>query len=161
MIQIQPFNPEDADVQKNVKHIMETAPVKHLTEDEVLSTLRLVQLQSLLVGEYNDWQYICIHRNDKRLELCDDTDRFMAMLIECHLREVLLFSGRCRNLFGGTVYHWRKIARKSSLVSVASAISECGAGYYGRGWELAPNIYTLRKWIITNSNNPEIKNLKL
>lgn len=161
MTQIKPFNPEDADVQENVRHIMYVAPVKNLTEDEVLSTLRLIQLQLLLAGEYNDWQYICIHRNDKRLELCNDTDRFMAMLIECHLREVLLTTKRCRNLFGGTVYYWRKIARKCPLTDVASALSECSSGYFGRGWILAPNICTLRKWIITNSNNPEIKNLKL
>ena len=45
MIQITPFSPENPDVQENVKHIMWVAPVRHLTEDEVLSTLRLVQLQ--------------------------------------------------------------------------------------------------------------------
>ena len=159
MMQIQPFNTEDANVRSNVKHIMFVAPVKHLTDDEVLSTLRLIQLQSLLSeGRFNQ---IVIHRNDKRLELCDDMDRFLAMLIDCHLREVLLTTKRCRMLFGNTVYHWRKIARKCPLTDVASAISECSSGYFGRGWILAPNICTLRKWIITNSNNPEIRNLKL
>lgn len=159
MKQIAPFNPEDPEVQENVKHIMWVAPVRHLTEDEVLSTLRLIQLQALLSeGRYNQ---IVIHRNDKRLELCDDMDRFLAMLIDCHLREVLLTTKRCRMLFGNTVYHWRKIAHKSALTDVASAVSECSSGYYGRGWVLAANIFTLRKWIITNSNNREIRNLKL
>ena len=144
MTQILPFNPEGH--QSEIDLIMEAAPVKNLTPDEALTTLRLLELQKFLSqGRYNE---IVIHRNDKRLELLDDKDRFLAMLADCDRRDVLLFSGRCRSLFGGSVYHWRNIARKCPITAVASAISECGSGYYGRGWEIAPHICTLRKWII-------------
>ena len=155
MLQIQPINPEGH--QSAIDLIMETAPVKNLTPDEVLNTLRLLELQQFLAqGRYNE---IVIHRNDKRLELLDDKDRFLAMLADCDKRDVLLFSGRCRSLFGGSVYHWRNIARKCPITAVASAVSECGSGYYGRGWEIAPHICTLRKWIIEHIE--EYKSLKV
>lgn len=155
MTQILPFNPADPDIQEECKRILEAAPVKNLTPEEVLTTLRLIELQKFLSeGHYNE---IVIHRNDKRLELCDDNDRFLAMLADCDKREVLLFSGRCRSLFGGTVYHWRNIGRKCSITAVASAVSECGSGYYGRGWEIAPHIVRLRKWILENISNNNLK----
>lgn len=140
----------DPRIREKIDRIIESAPVKNLTEDEVLTTLRLMELQGgLQEGRYNQ---IVVHKNDKRLEKCDDSDRFLAMLADCDKRDVLLFSGRCRSLFGGTVYHWRNIARKCPITSVASAVSECGMGYYGRGWEIAPHIQRLRKWIIENLN---------
>lgn len=157
MTQIQPFNPADPYIQRISDRILEAAPVKNLTPNEVLTTLRLLELQQFLAqGRYNE---IVIHRNDKRLELLDDKDRFLAMLADCDKRDVLLFSGRCRSLFGGSVYHWRNIARKCPITAVASAISECGSGYYGRGWEIAPHICTLRKWIIEHIE--EYKSLKV
>ena len=164
MIQVKPFDSQDPEVRSNLDHIMKAAPVKNLTEDEVLTTLRLLQLQSLMrVPNRNNYyrDKVVVHRHDPRLELCDDNDRFLAMLVDCELRDVLLFSGRCRSLFGGTVYHWRNIGRKCPITSVASAISECGSGYYGRGWEVAPHIKRLCKWIIENSTNPEIRKLKI
>lgn len=155
---IQPFNPWDAERLQVMNNIILAHPVSHLTQDEVLTTLRLMELQAqLLEGRYND---IVVHRNDKRLELCDDKDRFLALLADCDRRDVLLFSGHCRSLFGGTVYHWRKIARTCPITDVASAISECGAGYYGRGWEIAPHIARLRKWIIDNIDYSLINKLK-
>ena len=62
---IAPFNPQDAEVRANVQRIMDAAPVKNLTQDEVLQTLRLVQLERLL-------------RDDKR------TSRFA---VGCRLQE--------------------------------------------------------------------------
>lgn len=151
MTQILPYNTSDPEIQAKVARIMEAAPVKNLTVDEVLTTLRLLELREFLSeGRYNE---IVVHRNDKRLELCDDKDRFLAMLIDCDKRDVLLFSGRCRSLFGGSVYHWRNIGRKCPVTSVASAISECGVGYYGRGWEIAPHIRTLMIYIEDHINN--------
>lgn len=145
MTQIQPFNPDDPEIKSNIEYIMQTAPVKNLTREEVSTTLRLLQLKAgLSEGRYNQ---VVVRKNDRRLELCDDNDRFLAMLADCDTRDVLLFSGRCRQLFGGTVYHWRNIARKCPVTSVASAISECGSGYYGRGWEIAPHIQTLIRYI--------------
>ena len=164
MTQIQPFTPWDKDIQSNKEYIMMTAPVKNLTEEEVLITLRLLQLQVLL-GEENRQGYwrdmVVIHRNDPRLALLDDKEKFLAMLIDCDLRDVLLTSKRCRSLFGGTVYHWRKIGRTCPVTETASAISECSSGYYGRGWIIAPHICTLRKWIIAHSNNEQIRKLKV
>ena len=79
---------------------MMTAPVKNLTEEEVLITLRLLQLQVLL-GEANRQGYwrdmVVIHRDDPRLVLLDDKEKFLAMLIDCDLRVVLLTSKRCRS----------------------------------------------------------------
>lgn len=159
MTQIQPFNPEDPEIQSNVAYIMMRAPVKNLTEAEVLTTLRLLQLHVMLKN--GDSRYsVCVHRNDLRLALCDDNDRFLAMLLDCDLRGVLLGTKRCRSCFGGTVYHWRRIARKCPITDTASAISECSTGYYGRGWVIAPHIQTLRKWIIENSTHQKIRKLK-
>lgn len=160
MTQIQPFNPEDPDVQANVARIMEQAPVRNLTEAEVLATLRLLQLHVLLKDGDSPYS-VCVHRNDRRLELCDDSDRFLALLIDCDVREVILGTKRCRSCFGGTVYHWRRIAHKCPVTDTASALSECSSGYYGRGWIIAPHIQTLRKWIIKNSTNMEIRKLKV
>lgn len=140
----------DPRIREKIDRIMAAAPVKNLTEDEVLTTLRLIEItEALYEGRYNQ---IVVHRHDKRLELCDDNDRFLAMLADCDAREVLLFTGRCRSLFGGTVYHWRRIAHKCPITSVASAVSEFGSGYYGRGWEIAPHIVRLRRWIIEEYN---------
>lgn len=148
MKQVQPFNPWDTEVLSKMNQIILAHPVSNLTQDEVLTTLRLMQLQKeLSEGRYNQ---ICIHKNDKRLELCEDTDRFLAMLADADARDVLLFSGRCRALFGGSIYHWRNIGRKCPITAVASAISECGSGYYGRGWEIAPHIKRLINWININ-----------
>ena len=156
MKQVQPFNPWDTEVLSKMNQIILAHPVSNLTQDEVLTTLRLMQLQKeLSEGRYNQ---ICIHKNDKRLELCEDTDRFLAMLADADARDVLLFSGRCRALFGGSIYHWRNIGRKCPITAVASAISECGSGYYGRGWEIAPHIERLINWININLkvNNNEM-----
>ena len=151
MTQIEPFDPWRSDVLSMMNHIILAHPVSNLTQDEVLTTLRLIELKKFLnEGRYDQ---VCIHKNDKRLELCDDNDKFLAMLADCDARGVLLFSGRCRSLFGGTVYHWRNIGRKCPITAVASAISECGSGYYGRGWEIAPHIVRLREWIIDNILN--------
>ena len=160
MTQIQPFNPEDPDVQANVARIMEQAPVRNLTEAEVLATLRLLQLHVLLKDGDSPYS-VCVHRNDRRLELCDDSDRFLALLIDCDVREVILGTKRCRSCFGGTVYHWRRIAHKCPVTDTASALSECSSGYYGRGWIIAPHICTLRRWIIENSTHQEIRKLKV
>lgn len=164
MTQIQPFNPEDPEIQSNVAYILMLAPIKNLTEDEVKATIRLLQLQyHLRVPNRNGYvrDVVVVHRNDPRLELCDDNDRFLAMLIDCDLRDVLLGTKRCRSCFGGSVYHWRKIARKCPVTDTASAISDCSSGYYGRGWVIAPHICTLRKWIISNSTDELTRSIKV
>lgn len=157
MTKIQPFDPDKVS-QSEIDLIVKNAPVKNLTKEEVLTTMRLIELHAYLAeGRFRD---VAIHRNDKRLELCDDKDRFLALLVDCDSRDVLLFSGRCRSLFGGTVNHWRNIGRKCPITSVASAVSECGTGYYGRGWEIAPHIQRLRKFMIEIDIRPEVQKLK-
>lgn len=164
MTQIQPFMLWDPEILSNMEYIKMKAPIKNLTDEEVLLTLRLLQLQALLKqpnrnGYVRD--VVVIHQYDPRLELLDDKEKFLAMLIDCDLRDVLLTSKRCRRLFGGTVYHWRKIGRTCPITETASAISECYSGYFGRGWVIAPHIRNLRKWIIDHSDNEQIRNLKV
>ena len=162
-IKILPFNREvwmaDGDEFKaEVDRILEARPVMNLTEDEVVTTLRLMEIQNALSeGRYNQ---VVVHKNDARLELCKDDDKFLAMLADCDKRDVLLFTGRCRSLFGGSVYHWRNIAHKCPITAVASAISEFGTGYYGRGWEIAPHICRLRDYILNTSTYSRIQKLK-
>lgn len=157
MTQIQPFDPMDPAVQKNVAEIMMKAPVKNLTYKEITTTLRLLYLHQQL--RINDYGEVVVRPKDKRLDLLTDDDRFLAMLIDCDVRNVLLGTKRCRRCFGGTVYYWRKIARRCAITDTASALSDDGSGgYYGRGWVIAPHIHTLRKWIVKNI--PEFKDLK-
>lgn len=156
---IPPFDRTSEAIKRSLTHILEHAPLLNLTHQEVLSTLRLIRLQAYLADR--QYQDIYVHNNDERLQQCDDTDRFLALLLECDQRSLILGTKRCRLRFGGSAYHWRKIAHDCEIVSTASAVSESGTGYYGRGWVLAPNIVTLRKWIVATTQNPEIKRLKV
>ncbi len=152
------FDPDTEESRRSVVHILEHAPVLNLTLREVISTLRLIRLHASLADrQYGD---VYVHNNDVRLQYCDDTDKFLALLLECEQRDQLLGTKRCRMRFGGTPYHWRKVAKDCEIVTTESSVSEDG-GYYGRGWVLAPNIATLRKWIVATTENPDIKRLKV
>lgn len=154
------FDPDTEAMRRSIAHILEHAPVMNLTLREVISTLRLIRLQASLADR--QYQDIYVHNQDVRLQYCDDTDKFLALLLECDQRDHLLGTKRCRLRFGGSPYHWRKIAKECEIVTTASALSEYGdGGYYGRGWTLAPNIVSLRKWIVATTQNPEIKRLKV
>lgn len=153
-----PFDRTSEPVKRSLAHILANAPGSNLTPEEVLSVLRLVRLHAFLADR--QYQDVCVHTGDSRLRLCDDTDRFLALLLECDQRGQLLGTRRCRLRFGGTAYHWRKIARDCQIVTTESSVSEDG-GYYGRGWALAPNIVTLRRWIVASTSNPDIKRLKV
>lgn len=134
---------------QNVHH------VKNLTEAEVQTTLRLLELHALLGNPditVNGWHPVDIKKNDPRLANLTDTDRFLALLIEYDYREYILCSANCIRLFGGTKYHWRKIGRTCPITTTVSALNECYAGYYGRGWIIAPHICTLIKWIKEHPN---------
>ena len=160
---ILPFNrdvwmDEADEFRKAVDMILEARPVMNLTEDEAVTTLRFLELKAFLSeGRYN---VIVVNINDTRLELCEDSDRFLAVLADCDNRDVLLGTKRCRRLFGGTVYHWRNIARKCPIIETVSALSECSSGYYGRGWKIAPHIERLINWIIKNCDYSKIQKLK-
>ena len=158
MKQLSRFDKTSESVKRSLSHILANAPVINLTEDEVISTLRLVRLHAFLADRQH--QDVYVHNNDVRLQNCDDTDRFLALLLECEQRDQLLGTKRCRLRFGGTTYHWRKIARECEIVITESSVSEDG-GYFGRGWVLAPNIATLRRWIVATTQNADIKRLKV
>ena len=158
MTQLSRFDKTSESVKRSLSHILANAPVINLTEDEVISTLRLVRLHAFLADRQH--QDVYVHNQDERLQLCDDIDRFLALLLECEQRDQILGTKRCRLRFGGTAYHWRKIAGSTGIVKASSAVSVDG-GYYGRGWVLAPHIATLRKWIYTTTDNPDIKRLKI
>ena len=79
------------------------------------------------------------------------------------MRGTILTSKRCRYCFGQTQYYWRKVAGRCVIITTASVMenAEYGGRYFGRGWKLAPNIITLRRWIVSNSQNPDINKLKV
>ena len=157
-----PFDRTAVSIKRSLAHILEHAPVLNLTHQEVLSTLRIIRLQAALADR--QYQYIYIHNDDERLKYCDDTDRFLALLLECDQRNRLLGTKRCRLRFGGSAYHWRKIARECEIVTTVSVSDGFAAEttvFHGRGWTLAPNIVTLRKWIVATTQNPDIKRIKL
>lgn len=153
------FWQEYAEFRDEVFRVMKARPVKNLTLEEAAYTLRLLELKAFLTeGTYGQ---VVVRKNDRRLEQCDDADRFLAMLADCDQREILLTTKTCIRTFGGTAYHWRKIAHQCPITGVASAISESSSGYYGRGWVLAPHICTLRKWILETTEYSPINKLKV
>lgn len=161
---IPPFQPQSEEVRANVARIMEAAPVQNLTEDEVLQTLRLLQLHSLLLDEQRTRHHsVTIYQDDVRLQTASADDRFLALLLDADVRGTILTSKRCRYCFGQTQYYWRKVAGRCVITTTASIMenAEYGGRYFGRGWKLAPNIITLRRWIVSNSQNPDINKLKV
>lgn len=161
---IPPFNPQSKEVQDNVKRIMDAEPVMHLTEEEVLQTLRLLQLHVALFDENRATHFsVSVYQEDHRLQSCSPEDKFMALLLDADVRGVIFTTKRCRYCFGQTQYYWLKIARKSSLITTSSVMAEGDYGdrFYGKGWVVSPNIKTLRRWIVENSDNEDIKKLKV
>ena len=156
---IPPFDPQSEEVRANVARIMEAAPVQNLTEDEVLQTLRLLQLHEARTQHHS----VTIYQDDVRLQTASADDRFLALLLDADVRGTILTSKRCRYCFGQTQYYWRKVAGRCVLITTASVMenAEYGGRYFGRGWKLAPNIITLRCWIVSNSQNPDINKLKV
>ncbi len=156
-----PFDPDTEDARRSIDHILDHAPVLNLTLHEVISTLRLIRLHAFLADrQYGD---VYVHNDDARLQFCDDTDRFLALLLECEQREQLLGTKRCILRFGGKPHYWSKIAKQCEIVTTKTAIetTDNGGRYLGRGWTLAPNIVTLRRWIVATTQNPDIKRLKV
>ena len=83
------------------------------------------------------------------------------MLIDWEMRELLLCTKDLVRKFQGTGYHWRKVAKDCPVTSVASALSQDGdPGYRGRGWQVAPHICTLIRWIVQHTDNEDIKLLR-
>lgn len=161
---IPPFNPDAPEVKSCVEHIMKCKPVQNLTEDEVLQTLRLLQLHSLLIDKQRSTHFsVTVYQDDHRLQSCSDEDKFMALLLDAEVRGLILMTKRLIYCFGGTHYRWRNVVKRLSIVTTSSMTmnGDYGGKYLGRGWVLAPNIKTLRRWIVEHSTNPEINSLKV
>lgn len=140
MEKIKPFNPEDPDVRSKVECIMKAKPVRNLTYEEVITTLWYLYIKQEMTEKEEYYTNVVVQRHDKRLEESSDDERFLAVLADCSCRGVLLGTKRLRSLFGNTAYHWRKIARKCTIVETASGIS----------WIIAPHIERLIDWINDN-----------
>ncbi len=114
--------------------------VKNLTDDEISGTIRMLQLDV-------QYSYNAAWRLNSPVASLSDTDKFHLMLIKQNTHDYLLTTRTLLYLFKGTKYKWRKIGRTSPLTTVASAISECSTGYYGRGWVIAPHIQSLIEFL--------------
>lgn len=160
---IPPFNPESEEIEADVARILAEAPVKNLTEQEVLQTLRLIQLQTLLTDKNRISRFsVTVYQDDQRLMTCSEDDRFMALLLDADVRQIVLTTRRCIYCFGHKPQYWYKIARRSSIVYTKSLMLEgtCGGRYFGKGWVIAPHILTLRRWIVENGTNQELSTNK-
>ena len=160
---IPPFNPDDKDVKNSVRYIMEHAPIQNLTEDEVLTTIRLLQLEILLQNSKLSRYSVTVYRDDERLQSLTDDDRFLAMLLHCRCRNNLLLQYKLLLwAFGHTEYHWKKVVKRCLIIEMASQTVEgqYGGRYLGRGYVIAKHIQSLRIWIIEHSKKEEYKQLK-
>ena len=136
-----------------VKNIINAKPVDHLNEDEVLQTLRLLQLEQALTDKKRTSHFaITVYQDDHRLEGLSDDDKFLALLLDADCRETILTTKRCIYCFGGKDYQWRKVAKRCELIETKSATMEgdYGGRYFGRGWVITPYIQRLRKWMKEN-----------
>ena len=160
-MKIPPFNPADKDVASSLRYILHNAPVQNLTEEEVLTTIRLLQLEIMLQDTERSKYRITIYADDARLTDVTDEDRFLAALLHTFYRGELLQFKLLRYLYGNTDYHWRKIMKKCVIIETSAQTVEgkYGGRFLGKGWVLAKHIKTLRSWIIENSKNEEFKKL--
>lgn len=145
---ITPFlKKDDPQTIKLVGIIMKMKPIQNLTEEEVITAMKLWRLEYML--RKDETYPVTIYQNDRRLELLTDEDRFLAALLDTDCRDTLLTYKRLHYLFGGTEGFWRKIVKNSVAIDVRSKMVEGGHGgrYLGRGWVIAPNIRSLVNWI--------------
>lgn len=142
----------------------EHAPVKNLTDEEIRQTWRLLQLKAYLVDVNRpEHQSVSIWQNDKRLEGFSDDDRFLALLLDADVRNILLMSKRCCYCFGKSPYLWQKVARRCPLTTTKAGMmdGDHGGQYYGKGWVIAPHIKKLAKWMIENIEHETISKLTI
>ena len=156
------FDAQDENIRESVRKILYEEPVQHLTEDEVLATIRLMQLEIALQDSPRSQYAVTVYRDDERLRHLPDSDKFMAALLDSYHRDDLLGYKKLCYCFGGTKYQWRKVVQACPIIEDQSRTVEgqYGGRFLGRGWVLAPHIRTLRSWIIANSTKEEFKNLR-
>lgn len=144
------FDPYSQEIVAMVNAIRHLEPVAHLRYEEVVQTLRLIQLEQALKDEKRTSHFsVTIYQADKRLGNLSDDDKFLALLLDADCRNSILTSKRCRYCFGGTAYSWRKVAGRCELIEARSATveGEYGGRYLGRGWCITPYIKTLKGWM--------------
>lgn len=146
------------DVIPIVNKVVDAKPVAHLTNDEIVQTIRLIQLEQALTDEKRTSHFaVTVYQDDQRLEGLSDDDKFLALLLDADCRNTILTTKRCIYCFGGKDYHWRKVAGRCELIETKSATLEgnYGGRYFGRGWKLTPYIQRLRKWMKENNVLPK------
>ena len=161
-MKIPPFNPEN--VKNSVRYILYHAPIQNLTEEEVQTTIRLLQLEVWLQDTERSKCRITIYRDDERLKDLTDDDKLLAMLLHCRCRSNLLLQYKLlRWAFGQTDYYWRKVIKRCPIIDTVSQTVEgqYGGRYLGKGWVIAKHIHSLRTWIIQNNTSEEYKKLKI
>ena len=156
------FNAEDEDIRRSVRKILYEEPVQHLTEEEVLATIRLMQLEIALQDGPRSRYAVTVYRDDERLRHLPDSDKFLAALLDSYHRDALLGYKKLVYCFGGNMHQWHKVVKVCPIIESQSrtVAGERGGRYLGRGWVLAPYIKTLRSWIIANSTNEDFKKLR-
>jgi hypothetical protein len=163
MTTIPPFNPQAEDVKRSVRYILDNAPIQNLTEDEVLATIRLLQLEILLQDSRLSRYSVTVYRDDERLQNLTDDDLLLCMLLHCRCRNNQLLQYKLLLwAYGHTEYHWKKVVRRCPIVDMTSQTVEgqYGGQYLGRGYVIAKHILSLRTWIIENSKSEEYQKLK-
>lgn len=162
---IPPVDYEKPEMKDEVAYwLAKELPVKNVNEKEMQQVLRLMQLHEMLLDTERTSRFqVTVWQDDKRLEQCSDLDKFMALLLDAACRETILTTKRCRYCFGETVYYWRKVAAKCWLTTNKSMMlmADMGGRYYGTGWVFSPHIQSLRRWMITQMENPAMKDVKI
>ena len=141
------------DVIPIINKVVDAKPVAHLEYDEIVQTIRLMQLEQALTDEERTSHFaVTVYQDDQRLEGLTDDDKFLALLLDADCRGTILTSKRCAYCFGGKAYYWRKVAGRCEIIDTKSATleGEYGGRYLGRGWVIAPYIQRLRKWMKEN-----------
>lgn len=149
MKRVRPFDPQSEEVRQMVSHVLGHAPVQHLTEEEVICTLRLLQLRDDLHDTERSRYAVTLYRDDERLEGCTRDVMFLALLLDADSRDTLLMSKKCMYTFGLSIHRWRTAAKECPICTTASAtvVGSQGGYYLGKGWKIAPHIKRLINWI--------------
>lgn len=159
MSKVIPFDAERPEVRSWIDFIMIRKPIQNLTEDEVVTTLRLQHLYYQMRDSDAVFD-VTVYQNDNRLEDLTDEELFLAALLDTNCRGLLLGFKRLHYCFGGNEGRWRKIVKACPIIKTQSRMEHAGGGrYYGKGWVIAPHIVTLRKWLFENVGNIEERNI--
>ena len=77
---------------------------------------------------------------DPSVKDLSDEDKFLIMLYRKHSMDCGLQTKDLIRQFGGSSYHWRKVAKRILIKETASLVGLENGGYYGSGWCLIESI---------------------